>query len=378
LLLCGHFGDTDTQTGRPLTPTEYDGLSRWLWARQLTLPQLLEKEGIACLAGLDVKNLTAERIAALLQRGGVLALAVERWLQKGFWIISRADQDYPRRWKQRLGRGCPPLLYGAGSRTLLKGGGIAVVGSRQAADSSLQAAHQLGERCAQEGLRVISGGAKGIDTAAMSGALAAAGEVVGVLSDGLEKAALTRHYREAIAANRLLLVSPSRPEAGFSAGNAMGRNKLVYTLADAAVVVESGAQGGTWQGARENLKQQWVPLFVRRVADVNAGNSQLLEAGAQVISDAELAAGDLARRLLGREPAATAARVPDFYRLCVASLEPWLDMQTVKLAAIVSRYGEVLPAQLRQWLKRAEQDGRICRAGRPARYQIQREQSLPL
>ena len=59
------------------------------------------------------------------------------------------------------------------------------------------------------------------------------------------------------------MVSPYHPTAGFSAGAAMGRNKLVYALSDVAVVVSSGqASGGTWTGASEALKAGWVPVLV--------------------------------------------------------------------------------------------------------------------
>jgi predicted Rossmann fold nucleotide-binding protein DprA/Smf involved in DNA uptake len=53
----------------------------------------------------------------------------------------------------------------------------------------------------------------------------------------------------------------------------MERNKLIYALADWAIVVASAAgQGGTWTGALENLKAGWAPLFVRNGSDVPDGN----------------------------------------------------------------------------------------------------------
>ena len=43
----------------------------------------------------------------------------------------------------------------------------------------------------------------------------------------------------------------------------MGRNRLIYTLADYAIIVASDAEtGGTWAGATETLKNGWVPIFV--------------------------------------------------------------------------------------------------------------------
>ena len=87
------------------------------------------------------------------------------------------------------------------------------------------------------------------------------GSAVGVLADSLEKVIRTR--QAALRRGDLCLVTPYSPNAGFSVGAAMGRNRLIYTLADYAVIVASYAEtGGTWAGATETLKNGWVPIFV--------------------------------------------------------------------------------------------------------------------
>jgi predicted Rossmann fold nucleotide-binding protein DprA/Smf involved in DNA uptake len=61
----------------------------------------------------------------------------------------------------------------------------------------------------------------------------------------------------------------------------MGRNRLIYTLADYAIVVASDAEtGGTWAGATETLKNGWVPVFVLEHAAMPEGNKLLLQKGA--------------------------------------------------------------------------------------------------
>jgi predicted Rossmann fold nucleotide-binding protein DprA/Smf involved in DNA uptake len=64
---------------------------------------------------------------------------------------------------------------------------------------------------------------------------------------------------------------------GFNVGHAMQRNKLIYALADAALVVTSDFEkGGTWAGAIEQLeKLRFVPVFVRNGANAGKGNSAL-------------------------------------------------------------------------------------------------------
>ena len=80
----------------------------------------------------------------------------------------------------------------------------------------------------------------------------------------------------------------------------MGRNRLIYSLAEAAVVVASGESGGTRAGALENLKAGWVPLFVREDSDVPDGNRELLGAGGLPITRDELDGDSLLERLSER------------------------------------------------------------------------------
>ena len=77
------------------------------------------------------------------------------------------------------------------------------------------------------------------------------------------------------------LVTSYSPNAGFSVGAAMGRNRLIYTLADYAIVVASDAEtGGTWAGATEALKNNWIPVFVLEHERMPEGNKLLLQKGA--------------------------------------------------------------------------------------------------
>ena len=87
--------------------------------------------------------------------------------------------------------------------------------------------HMRCSPCAQQEMQVVSGGARGVDTAAMLSALEAEGTAVGVLADSLAKAAVAGKYRTGIKEGRLTLVSACDPNASFNVGNAMGRNKYI-------------------------------------------------------------------------------------------------------------------------------------------------------
>lgn len=221
------------------------------------------------------------RLEALLGRGFLLSQAVERWNARAIWVISRADAKYPKRLKAKLKEDAPPLLYGCGDIALLEKGGLAVVGSRHVDDELISYTENVGRLSAEAHRSIVSGGAKGIDRAAMHGALMAGGDVAGVMADSLEKAALARDNREPLMEGRLVLVSPYDPAAGFNVGHAMQRNKLIYALSDAALVVTSDFEkGGTWAGAIEQLDRlRFVPVFVRNGANAGKGNSALLNRG---------------------------------------------------------------------------------------------------
>jgi predicted Rossmann fold nucleotide-binding protein DprA/Smf involved in DNA uptake len=116
----------------------------------------------------------------------------------------------------------------------------------------------------------------------MRGALEAGGKVSGVLADSLEKATMSREHRSLLIEGRLVLMSPYDPSAGFNVGNAMQRNKLIYALADASLVVSSDLnKGGTWAGASEQLdKLKFVPVYVRSTSGSSPGLDALRKKGA--------------------------------------------------------------------------------------------------
>ena len=234
-----------------------------------------------CLAA-DGPRVDQKRIEALLGRGVQLSLAVERWQTRAIWVVSRADRDYPRRLKARLREKAPPVLYGCGDRSLADKGGLAVVGPREVGTDLIGYAQEVGALAAGSGRVVVSGAARGIDRAAMDGALAAGGWAVGVLANDLARASTHRDNRNALLDGRLVLVSPYDPAARFLAGHAMERNHSVYSLADAALVVEAlVGSGGTWAGATAQLgRPSPSPVYVRSTLGRSEGLVELEARGA--------------------------------------------------------------------------------------------------
>ena len=295
LLLTSRFSKSGSNSAKPLTPKEWGRFAAWLRDHDLTPQQLMSCHPRELLSGWTDPQITPDRLEALLNRGSALAIAMEKWLRAGLWVIARSDTAYPSRLKKLLGTQSPAILFGCGNQSLLDRGGLAVVGSRNVPDEDLQYARELGMTAASQGYSVVSGGARGVDQAVMLGALESEGTAVGVLADSLLRSCLSGKYRNYLVASNLVLISPFHPEAGFHPGNAMQRNRYVYCLSDAALVAHSGVKGGTWNGATENLKRGWVPLWVKPTADVAAGNSGLVDQGGRWVAEkvGEVSIGEL-------------------------------------------------------------------------------------
>ena len=264
-----------------LTPTEYRKVCSLLARLDLQPSDLIQ--GMSAQLPEELKALVDEsRLRSLLDRGFQLTQALERWQARSIWIVGHTDEEYPARISNRLPDHAPAVIYACGDRGLLELGGLAVVGSRAVDDWLTLYTEDVGRLAAQSRTSIVSGGARGIDQASMRGALDSGGNTVGVVSDSLERAALNREHREFILNGQLTLISPYDPSAGFNIGHAMQRNKLIYALSDAALVVNSDFEkGGTWAGAIEQLdKFRLVPVYVRSKGELGRGLEALQQHGA--------------------------------------------------------------------------------------------------
>lgn len=269
------------ETADLLTPGEYSRLASYLQEMGKQPADLLEADIDQVLGGRH-HILDRNRLKRLLDRGFLLSQAIERWRTRAIWVISRTDETYPQKLRVRLKKDSPSLLYGCGDREILNSGGLAIVGSRNVNDSLIEYTQEIGRLAAKARQTVISGAARGIDRAAMSGALEAGGKVTGVLADSLEQTAMTREHRNLLLEGQLVLISPYDPNAGFNAGHAMQRNKVIYALSDAALVVNADMnKGGTWAGATEQLERlRLVPVYVRSTGEPSKGLEALKAKGA--------------------------------------------------------------------------------------------------
>ena len=161
-----------------------------------------------------------------------------------------------------------------------------MVGSRHAAEEDLEFACRIASHCACQRICVISGAAKGIDSEAMLAAIDHGGKAVGVLAEGLAQASVANAHHDALLDDRLTLISPYEPQSRWFPYTAMERNKVIYGLANAAIIVSSSDEkGGTWAGATEALKAGRIPLYVKATGAIADGNRKLLKMGAKPLAE---------------------------------------------------------------------------------------------
>ncbi len=247
----------------------------------------------AAVAGVD--DDMANRIEALLGDAASAALEAEELSRKGIWTVTVVDDTYPRSLLERLGDQAPPVLFGVGEVGLLHTPGIGVVGSRDVDQAGAEVAAEVARTAVALGYPVVSGGARGIDQLAMNAAYLAGGTVIGVLADSLVRRIRKPGVLEALHAGTTCLVSQQVPTAGFSPASAMGRNKLVYALSVATVVVASAENsGGTWAGAVEAIRTGNGTVIVWRGAGEGPGNEALEKRGGQPMASVDHL-GDLVR-----------------------------------------------------------------------------------
>ncbi|PAX52257.1 DNA-processing protein DprA [Brunnivagina elsteri] len=406
LLLCASFGQNRQTEPQPLTLSEYNLFADWLLENQMRPANLLEATAKEQLQQITNKKLNPDRLLALLKRGAMLSLAVEKWTNQGLWVMGRSDRNYPKRLKQRLRHSAPAILYGVGNLELLSLGGLAIVGSRDIDEDGLSYTQRVTQTSAEQAIQVISGGARGVDQAAMLGVLEAGGTSVGVLADSLTKAGVNSKYRSSIKEGRLTLVSSYDPDAGFNTGNAMGRNKYIYALADYALVVNSTVnQGGTWAGAVEALaKIKDIPVFVRSrmlLALPEASDSE-------GVSHPHVSDGNLELQRKGAKPFPSEPWNSSLKDVLVMSAsnpelvspEPVLEIapQPVQLCSKHSKdiYEVVLPvilnhlqrpidikslaeslnvrqSQMQDWLNLAVMEGKVRKTNKPVAYVVSQE-----
>lgn len=218
----------------------------------VTYAQLIARFGTATAA--------IEAIPMLAARGGGRApvLADPRAIAREMAATTRLgarylfsdDADYPPLLAEL--ESAPPALIVRGSSTLLQQTSVAMVGARNASAAACRFARQLGHDLADQGIAVVSGLARGIDTAAHVGALGAiGGATIAVIASGIDIVFPPENaeLQERIA-REALLITEHPPGTEPLARHFPQRNRIIAGLALGTVVVEAAPKSGSLITAR--------------------------------------------------------------------------------------------------------------------------------
>jgi DNA processing protein len=235
-------------------------------------------------------------------------------------IISLSDPEYPTRLKEIYDP--PVILFVKGNVEILSQPGIAMVGTRHPTPYGMGMAERLGTDLANRGLVIISGMARGVDTASHRGVIAAKGKTVAVLGTGIDVMYPKENTRlaEQILALGGALISEFPVGTAPTPQNFPIRNRIISGMSVGVLVVEAAEYSGTRITSRCALEQNRdVYAVPGNVTNKNSwGPNTLIKQGAKLVATWE----DVWEELPTEVQLALAAMQPESPQAANASLFP--------------------------------------------------------
>ncbi len=253
----------------------------------------------------EIADCIGERVrdyAVLIRRDLTAAREVlDFCLRKGVGILTYADPRYPEALREISAS--PVLLYYRGQLPDFdKICPVAVVGSRKASPYGQRSAFSISADLARGGATVVSGMAKGVDAAAMAGALSEEGSVVAFLGSGIDVCYPEEHLtlaRETVKRGCIMTeYPPTTPPDRF---NFPKRNRLISGLSAATLVIEGREQSGAVITARHAMAQGRPVYALPGNVDSpgSAAAHMLLRGGARLLTSADDVVRDLEEHYRG-------------------------------------------------------------------------------
>jgi DNA processing protein len=238
------------------------------------------------LAAAGLERRTVDSLQRL--HGHTPAAIAQRLEQLGIRAVTLLDDEYPANLRQIAD--APPVLFVRGSLRPEDANAVALVGTRRATAYGVAVAEKLAHDLASAGVTVVSGLAKGIDTAAHRATVDAGGRTLAVLGNGLDQVypAANRDLARRIVSSGAL-VSEFPPGTPPDAVNFPRRNRIIAGLARAIVIVEAGLPSGALITADFALEQGRDVLAVPGsiLSPTCKGSNELLRQGATPVTCVE-------------------------------------------------------------------------------------------
>lgn len=227
-----------------------------------------------------VQNMQKAKDAKLLEK-------YEKYILKNdIKIINISDDNYPAKLKNIY---APPItIFAKGDISLLNSKSIAIVGSREPSKYGIYVAEKFSKELSKEGITIVSGLARGIDTFAHVGALSSFGKTIAVLGSGIDVVypkENAKYYRE--ISEKGLIISEYIVGTVPESKNFPQRNRIISGLSDGVLVVEARKNSGTMittDFALEQGKELYV-IPGNITSNLSAGTNNLIKEGAKLVTD---------------------------------------------------------------------------------------------
>jgi len=222
--------------------------------------------------------------AAFLSAENTLKLCREHDIE----ILNPEMENYPKRLKQLQ----PIVLFAKGDIDVLNNERIiALIGTRKPDEWIYQSMKNIGRRCAEKNIVVLSGLAIGCDTAAHEGCLEVGGKAIGVLGNGLDTIypKASQSLADSILSNGGCLISEYPPKTPMKKYQLVARDKLQAAMSDKIIVGQTTIEGGSMHAAKYSFDKKFRPEAVLSGSKCNdesfSGNNELIDLGAIALTD---------------------------------------------------------------------------------------------
>ena len=255
MLLSVALSPNREEYARPLSTPELKRLEERVRMSELhRLGRLMNVDISGLMLHLDISEEEAYRIYTLLNRGVQLSYALETHQRQGIDLVTRCDDDYPQRPRRRMADAAPPVFYRCGNEALLHKPMLAIVGISGVKTSPevREGIEYLVRRGVQLGYAILTGGERGVSRVAQSVTLQCGGTLVEVLGGGMLEHIREEGIADLLAEGQAAVISLEHPEALFTVSHAIARNKLLFSMAEAAFIFNTDGKRGELDAIRSH------------------------------------------------------------------------------------------------------------------------------
>lgn len=243
--------------------------------------QLLSVDISGLMIYLGLSEEEGYRAYTLLHRTVQLSYALENLSRQGIDAVTCYDADYPARLRRKLGEAAPPFFYRCGNAELLNKPAVAIVGVQgvRTDDRVREMLERLVSDAVNAGYVILTGGELGVSRVAAKLAGECGGALLDVLGGDMTKHIHADGIAEMVAMDRAAAISLVHPEAVFTVPHAIARNKVLFSLSDAAFVFNTDGRRGETD-ILQNRYCDWVYAW-----EGNPASRALVSRGAIPIGD---------------------------------------------------------------------------------------------